>query len=615
MTGTPGATSTVDELLQPIRHKRVRRLPWLVRSALRIVWRAAPAELAASCALQLLAGVALAGQLLTGRALLELLGGTADGARRVWPLLVAFGLLTAIVGFATYARIEQQRLLSELVGRQTTDDVIAVAAGVDLVDFDDPRFHDRLLRARLNAVVRPLQMVTGVLGAVSSGFAIVGVAGALVILNPLYVLLIVLAYAPAWLITTRASRAVFDFTTQETERDRRRTYLFSVLTEKASAAEVRAFQLGGFLRDRHRELFTQRVDGLRVVVRRRLLLGLAGAVITSALSVATVGVLVWSVLAGRATLATAGAAAGAVLVLGQRLQALAGGASSIYEAALYMEDFVGFVEGFSAEAQCRPGHAPPEDPAPIQAADVTFTYPSRTAPALRGVTLSVAPGQVVALLGENGSGKTTVAKLLAGLYLPETGTVTWDGVDTAALDSARSPDRVAIVFQDFVRYHLSVADNIVMGRHTRADEPDAVEAAARRAGAHDVVTRLGDGYATRLGPEYLGGSDLSGGEWQRVALARAYFRDAPFLILDEPTAALDPRAEAALFASVRDLFAGRSVLLISHRFASARTADHIYVLRDGCVAEHGTHDELMREGGLYAELFTLQAAAYADTGS
>jgi ATP-binding cassette subfamily B protein len=226
------------------------------------------------------------------------------------------------------------------------------------------------------------------------------------------------------------------------------------------------------------------------------------------------------------------------------------------------------------------------------------------------VSLEIGAGEVVALVGENGSGKTTLAKIIAGLYRPQAGRVLWDGVDVAAVDADELRRAVAVVFQDFERYLLPARENVGLGRHERIDDLPAIVAAARRADADEFLGRLPEGYETMLGREFAGGYDLSIGQWQRIALARAFFRDAPFVILDEPTAALDARAESRLFDGIRDLLEGRSVLLISHRFSSVRSADRIYVLDEGRVLEHGSHDDLMAAAGRYAELFPLQAAAY-----
>ncbi len=231
---------------------------------------------------------------------------------------------------------------------------------------------------------------------------------------------------------------------------------------------------------------------------------------------------------------------------------------------------------------------------------------------LRGESLEVFPGEAVALVGENGAGKTTLAKLLCRLYDPESGTITWDGRDLRTCDPDELRRRIAVIFQDFVRYDLSARENIGFGDVDAVDDAAAIAEAAERAGAADFLTALPDGYESRLGRRFLNGHQLSIGQWQKVALARAFIRDAPLVIMDEPTASLDARSEHELFKTMRGLFHDRAVLLISHRFSSVRMADRIYVLRDGVVIEVGTHDELIASDGLYAELFGLQAAAYTE---
>jgi ATP-binding cassette subfamily B protein len=228
---------------------------------------------------------------------------------------------------------------------------------------------------------------------------------------------------------------------------------------------------------------------------------------------------------------------------------------------------------------------------------------------LHDVSLRIDAGEVVALVGHNGSGKTTLAKLLCDLYRPAAGSIRWNG---EVAERAVVRRNTAVLFQDLVAYPLTAAENIGVGDVARIDDTDAIVAAAERAGAHGFLVELPHSYDTMLARQFDNGADLSGGQWQRVALARALFRNAPFLVLDEPTASLDARAERELFTTIREMTADRSVLLISHRFSTVRAADRIYVVDGGRIIEHGTHDELMHIGGLYSELFTLQAAAYAD---
>ena len=357
-------------------------------------------------------------------------------------------------------------------------------------------------------------------------------------------------------------------------------------------------------------MYERRIQALRRLVRRRTIQGVAGGTLTAVVSGGVLGLLIFFVSDGRVSLAGAGAAAAALILLGTQLQGLAAGMGQLYESALFIQDFNDFVQLAPGTSQFTGSALPPAQIGQIKVSHLTFTYPSRRQPSLVDVNLDIGPGQVVALVGENGSGKTTLAKLLAGLYPPQAGRITWDGQDVATMAITQVRGRVAVLFQDFVHYYLSARENIAMGRWKRADDAVAVAQAAARSGCDRFLEALPNGYDTYLGPQFFGGSDLSGGQWQRVALARAFFRDAELVILDEPTAALDPRAEAALFAAVRELFADRSVVLISHRFATVRLADHIYVLDEGRIVEDGGHDVLMARRGLYAELFTLQASAF-----
>jgi ATP-binding cassette subfamily B protein len=362
------------------------------------------------------------------------------------------------------------------------------------------------------------------------------------------------------------------------------------------------------MRRRYDRLYDLRIGELRAVARRRAGRALLGALGSSALTAAAVGVLAWLYVSDRMSLAATGAAVFGLYQLSGRLRAIHYSASSLYEATLFIRDYTSFLR---LEPEVPSGGGVPAEPLRSLRVDaVTFSYPDTRSPVLQGVSLEIGEGEIVALVGENGSGKTTLAKLVAGLYAPASGSIRWNGVDITELDRETLRREIAVIFQDFEKYRLPAGENIGVGRHERIDDAAAILEAARRADADAFVRGLPEGYETMLGREFSGGYDLSVGQWQKLALARAFFRDASLVILDEPTAALDPRAESRLFESMRELLEGRSALLISHRFSSVRSADRIYVLLDGRVVEHGSHDDLLERDGLYAELFLLQAAAY-----
>jgi ATP-binding cassette subfamily B protein len=395
-----------------------------------------------------------------------------------------------------------------------------------------------------------------------------------------------------------------------TPRDRERDYLMGLLTARDVAKEVRAFDLADYLRSRYDRLFAERIAELRRVARQQLWVYVAANLAAGAILAATLLLLAWLTVRGSVSLSGAGVAVAAVAIAGERLTVAGYSMGALGEASLYIQDYLAFVGMLPELQRQQPVASGASSFRRIDVEDVSFTYPAGEEPALRGVSMTIESGEIVALVGENGSGKTTLAKLLAGLYPPDSGVIRWDGVDIATVDRADLSRSIAPIFQDFVRFHLAARDNIGLGRVDRVDDLDGITEAARYADADGFIAALPAGYETRLGPEFVGGTDLSVGQWQRIALARAFFRGAPFVILDEPTASLDARAEHDLFERIRGLLAGRTVLLISHRFSSVRSADRIYVLDGGRVVESGTHDELMAQSGLYAELFSLQAAAY-----
>ena len=607
--------ATIYDAFREPADRRLRRLPRLVRIAFQLVWRASPRQLSLLTALQVLNGAGIAALLLVGSRVVAavLRADRLDlGVGTVLPSLVALLVISAVLSFGDAIRTELQRLLGEAASRHAQDRIIEVAMDVDLEAYERPQFHDRLQRAQVAAQGRPLNLVTGVTGLVGSVVGVVGLVVALAALAPALVPIVLVGYIPLWFAAVRNSQATHRFGWQMTPADRLRHYLASLLTWKGNAQELRVFALGPYVRRRYDGLYDERMRSLRAVALTRLRRSLWAGVAGSVLAAVTYGVLVALLLADHLSAAAAVPAAIGIQQLGGRLSAIATSAGLIYENSLFLEDFDSFLELAPAVAAVRPQTTAPDGFEVLSLEDVCFSYPDAERPALDGISLSIRAGEVVALVGENGSGKTTLAKLLCHLYVPSAGRILWDGADTATWDPATLRRHVAVIFQDFVHYHLSARENVAVGDCSAAEDLETIVAAAVEAGAHEFLATLPHGYETQLGREFEGGTELSLGQWQRVALSRAFFRRAPFVILDEPTAALDARAEHELFERIRAVAHGRTVLLISHRFSNVRSADRIFVLEEGRLVEQGSHDELMADGGRYAGLFALQAAAYLD---
>ena len=584
----------------------------LARRALGLAWTAGRGSVIVALAAQVVMGVALAGQLLVVKWLLDEVLDVDRSGGGLGPLtgpLVVFGIVSLVVAIAGVLQDEAGRLLTDQVTRCATDRILDVTTTVPLDRFESPEFHDELERARIHATTKPSTAVTGLLAATGGLITVVGVAVGLAIIEPLLVPLLVLSIAPLWIATARSARHNHAFVTSLTPQDRMRNYLANVLSHRDLAKDVRAYDLAPELRSRHDRLWDERLHRLRRMLRTHGVIGMAGGLISSLAVLGVVVVVLALSTSDRIDLAAAGTALLAVLAIGQRARTVVSGLGQLYESALFFDDVDHFVTEHGQPAAVARHHV---DTADITTRGLRYRYQGSEVEALAGVDLRIRPGEVVALVGENGSGKTTLAKLLAGLYEPTEGSISWGEDSSDDVDPVSVREHVAVLFQDFARLWLSAADNIGLGRAEHAGDRAQVASAAHRSGAAVFLEALPDAYDTMLSRVFAGGTELSGGQWQRVALARAVFRDAPLVIMDEPTAALDPRAEHELYTGMRSLFAGRSVLLISHRFSSVRDADRIYVLAEGAVVEEGSHDELMAHGGLYHELFTIQASSYLD---
>ncbi|HEY0582590.1 MAG TPA: ABC transporter ATP-binding protein, partial [Chloroflexota bacterium] len=478
-------------------------------------------------------------------------------------------------------------------------------------------FHDRLQRAQQDASYRPLNLVVqlsyGLMG-------LVGLLGTLTLLATVDILapiaLLVLGL-PYLYVQARSGQAAYISVLWQSPRARRIGYLGAMTAALDVAKEVRLFGLADYLLRAYRLLGQQILQEMLRVLRFQSI----GSALTATLAMAGYfGAYLYfiaQVLARRLTLGDLTVYTGAFLQGGMQAQAISQGIGAVLENGLFLRDLFEFLD--LAKQTDAPAHLvdPPapngrtaEPAAGIVFESVSFRYPGATDDALGDFSLHIPRGTVVALVGENGAGKTTLIKLLCRLYDPTAGRILLDGTDIRDIEPADLRANFGVLFQDFVHYFLTARENVGFGDTRHIDDLARVRAVSQRAGVDQTIAALPEGYETMLGKMFEDGYDLSGGEWQRLAMARAYMRDAPILILDEPTANLDPRAEQKIFDEVRRLLIGRTAIVISHRFSTVRLASHIYVLHEGRLVEHGTHDTLMAAGGRYAELYDIQAAAY-----
>jgi ATP-binding cassette subfamily B protein len=489
----------------------------------------------------------------------------------------------------------------------------AQSIAVDLAYYEDPAYYDTLHRAQGEAPYRPARIVSGLVQIAQNGLALAGIAAWLVSFNWALAAALFLAVLPGAFARLVYSRRLYGLQQAQTEQERRSWYYHTILTEALHAKELRIFNLGALFQGRYRDVRHALRSGTLALARHRIATDFLTQVLATA---ALFGSLAWiasQTIRGTVTLGDL-----AVYYLGFQtgltlLQTVLRALAGLYEDNLFLTNLYQFLD-------LRPGIVAPRRPTPVPRPitqgiafrDVAFRYPGHTADTLADIALELGPGEVVALVGENGSGKSTIAKLLCRLYDPARGDITVDGISLRDIDPVAWRREISVAFQDYAHYAMTAGENIWLGDIDKPADEDGIAKAGARSGADSVVSRLPDGYGTMLGRWFQQGQELSVGEWQRIAMARAFWRDAGILILDEPSSSLDPLAEAELTREFRALLGGRSAIVISHRLSTVQLADRIYVMDGGRIAERGTHTELLAQGGLYAKLYRAQAQHYQD---
>ncbi|HTG32307.1 MAG TPA: ABC transporter ATP-binding protein [Thermoanaerobaculia bacterium] len=592
---------------------------------LKLIWRTSPSLTGSDLTLRLVRALLPVATLYVGKLIIDeviRLAGTpgvpphlrdwlASGLLGHLGWLLAAELILAVLSDGLGRLVSLlDSLLSEQFTNATSVRLMEHAATLDLEDFEDSELQDRLERARRQTTGR-MTLMNQLFGQAQDIVTIVSFAAGLVVYAPWLIALLILALVPAFLGEAHFNSQSYSLDFMRTPERREIDYVRQTGASVETAKEVKIFGLNAFLIERYRQLANALYQGNRRLAIRRA--GWGGALT----AIGTVGYYVayayiaWSTLSGRFSIGDLTFLAGSFLRLRSLLEGLLIGFSQVAGQALYLDDLFSF---FEIEPEIVSPENPRPFPVPIRDGfafeDVGFRYPGAERWAVRHLSFDLRGGEVLALVGENGAGKTTLVKLLARLYDPDEGRILLDGHDLREYDLGALRANIGVIFQDFVRYHLTAAENIAVGLIEARDDRARIVTAAERSLADEVIEKLPAGYDQIIGKRFRTGVDLSGGEWQKVAIARAYMREAQVLILDEPTAALDARSEFEVFQRFKELSEGKTAVLISHRFSSVRMADRILVLADGKVESMGTHEELLARGGRYAELFELQAAGY-----
>jgi ATP-binding cassette, subfamily B, bacterial len=523
-------------------------------------------------------------------------------------LQLALFAITALLG--TLRNITQQLLQNE-VSMRIQLMVMEKAASLDLAFYEDPASYDLLRRAQTDSINRPVIMISTAFGLVQTLLTFITMIALLVGVSPLLAVIALVSPIPAFIADTRYGWRGYNIARWGSRLLRRMNYLVTLVTTDSYAKEVKLFGLGGYFIDRYRLIAKTYYSSQRAQVARRYMTGFALGNLSTIVTSATYLYVALQAIVGRLSLGDLTLFTTAASQVQGSIQGILGGFSGMYEHNLYLNNLFELMETKSTMPRSA---APLKVPQPmhgeIRFDNVTFAYPGAEANALTDLSFTVKPGETLAIVGRNGAGKTTLFKLICRLYDPNAGRILIDGIDIKDFDPNELRAQIGAMFQDYVTYQATAAENIGLGNVQDINDRERIEVAGAQAGAAELISGLPEGYDTALGKWFDQGVNLSGGEWQKVALARAFVRDARILLLDEPTSALDAQAEYDLFERLRSLTRGRTAVYISHRFSTVRRADRIVFLEHGRLVEEGTHAELMKLNGRYARLFRMQASAY-----
>jgi ATP-binding cassette subfamily B protein len=530
--------------------------------------------------------------------------------RGFWWLVVAEFSLAVLNSILLRTIDYSDSLLGDKYTRYVSIRVMNHAASLDLIAYEDPVFYDRLERARVQATDR-LVMIQQIGRLVQLAITTITLSVTIMLFSPWLMLLLVAGVVPAFLGESHFAFLGYAKNFRQTPMRRQLDYLRILGGSKEAAKELKLFGLKDFLRERFTRISDQ-IYGENVSLSRRKLI--AGALLST---IGTMGYysayvfVIWRTVAGALSIGTLTLLAGAIQQASSSIEQIFSTFAGIGDQALFLTDLLAFFE-MKPTIRSKPNALPAPRPIVrgVEFRNVSFSYPGNPRRVLDQINFSLHTNERLALIGENGQGKTTIVKLITRLYDPTEGQILLDGVDLRDYDLEDLHREIGVIFQDFMRYEMTARENIAIGRIDQIDNLDLVKSAAQKSMADLTIGRLSLGYDQMLGRRFEQGVDLSGGEWQKVALARAYLRDAQLLILDEPTAALDARSEFEVFHRFAELTAGKMALFISHRFSTVRSADRILVLENGRIAEEGTHDQLASLGGRYAEMFEMQASSY-----